>query len=68
MIDGLGHRTKYKYDDAGRRTETDYADGSTDTAQYDSYGNRIQSKDRDGLFTSYHYDPQNRVSSTNYPD
>jgi YD repeat-containing protein len=55
------------YDAKNRLSQIQYPDGFVVEFSYDSNGNRIQMKDRQGI-TSYHYDEKNRLIRIVFPN
>lgn len=75
-VDGLlasttdpdGHTTQYTYNSLGELTQTTFADGTTQTIQYDNNGNVIARTDELGRETQYFYDTSGNLVETLYAD
>jgi RHS repeat-associated protein len=68
VIDFLGRRTEYIYDDQGKLIKTKYADGTTTSSVYDAKGQEIATTDASGNTTNFIYDALGRLIKTIYPD
>jgi RHS repeat-associated protein len=64
VIDTLGHRTFYTYDDARRRVSTTDPLGNVATHSYDQASNLIATTDALGHTITYAYDDLNRLVAT----
>lgn len=67
-IDGLGHRTEFRYDERGQLVRTVFSDETLSELAYDAAGRRTASTDRAGRTTHYLHDALGRLVATAYPD
>ncbi|TMI14162.1 DUF2380 domain-containing protein [Candidatus Bathyarchaeota archaeon] len=58
--------TTYSYDNLGRLTQTNYADGTSESYGYDVNSNPVLKVDRNGVRTTRGYDSLSRISTINY--
>jgi len=58
-----GRVTTYAYDARGNKTQTKYADGSTEEWQYNALDKPLLYKDRDGVSLRYSYDEKGNLLS-----
>ncbi len=66
--DAKNQETTYTYDNLNRLIQTNYPDGTNQTATYDAVGNVVSTKDPAGNVINYKYDSLNRLLNTTYPD
>ena len=68
MVDRLGRRTTFEYDEVGALVKTTYADGSFFIKEYDELGNLVTETGRDGNRVDYDYDELGNQVTTWLPD
>jgi RHS repeat-associated protein len=68
IIDGLGHKTEYKYNDLHLAVERKAADGSTRSFTYDERGNLLSRTDETGAMWTYRRDERGRLSEATTPN
>ena len=61
MVNALGHKTKYQYDELNRLLMETDPQGYVQQYRYDAVGNRVWSKDPNGTESVYQYYPNNLV-------
>jgi RHS repeat-associated protein len=62
QTDDNGNSTLYRYDPLNRKTVTEYADGTIDSAAYDVHDNVVSRTDANGSFVSSAYDSLDRLT------
>ena len=68
IVDPLGWRTTFQFDDLGRQIRTVYQNGTSEEKTYDAENRVLEWKDRQGRTTLYSYDDKGRLLSVTYPD
>lgn len=64
VVDGNGNRVEQAYDDAGRRVQVTFPDGSSTAAEYDDDDNVVLATDANRLRRRFQHDPLGRVTRT----